>query len=236
MIAVTGPYSGIKFDVTFRLLSVCNVKQMCRENMRETEGRNGIKIFLFCFICLFLNIVISVISSSLSIPFFFDTIFTVTAVFYAGLVPGLIVALLYNPLVTLIRCAFNGTNLFYYDFFYAFCGMIIVFITWLFSRNKNDFQSGRGAACAYLVVIALVSALASSFIASLLDTFIRPFFIKKTGLSAIDYFSITFENLNLGTFLSYLLPRIPVTVLDRLICTFTGYILYRGVEYFERNK
>lgn len=41
-----------------------------------------------------------------------DTIFTVALVFYAGLVPALIVAALYNPIMTILLCVIYGTEIF----------------------------------------------------------------------------------------------------------------------------
>jgi len=41
--------------------------------------------------------------------------------------------------------------------------------------------------------------------------------------------------MNMGTFLSYLIPRIPMTLLDRIVCTFAGFGIYRlAVKIKER--
>ncbi len=85
------------------------------------------------------NIATSYFSAVLKLPAFFDTIFTTAITFYAGLVPGIIVAALTNPLITVLRCAFYGTEIFYFDFLYSVCGIFIVLTTWAISRNKKEF-------------------------------------------------------------------------------------------------
>ena len=176
------------------------------------------------------NIATSFLSATLELPAFFDTIFTVAITFYAGLVPGIIAAAFSNPLMTVLRCAFYGTEIFYFDFLYSVCGIFIVLATWTISRNKKEFFFSRAVTVLYLLVIAFASSLLSCFSASFLDTFIRPLFNKSSGFSAIDNFYIAFQKLKFNVFLSYLLPRIPLTVLDRLICTFAGFGIYRFAE------
>ena len=176
------------------------------------------------------NIATSFFSAVLELPAFFDTIFTIAITFYAGLVPGIIVAALTNPLMTVLRCLIYGTEIFYFDFLYSACGIFIVLTTWTISRNKKEFFFSRAVTILYLLVIAFASSFLSCFSASFLDTFIRPLFNKSSGFSAIDNFSIAFQKLKFNVFLSYLLPRIPLTVLDRLICTFAGFGIYRFAE------
>ena len=191
---------------------------------------------LVCVLCLILNIVVALIARVFRSPFFFDTIFTVAATLMAGLIPGLIVALLFNPLMTIVLCGFFGMEIAYFDFLYAFCGIAIVIVTWLFSRDKSSFYASRTITVIYLVIISIATALASSFIASILDAFLRPLLEKNLVFSPIDDFTSSFENLNLGTFPSFFLPRVPVTFVDRLISTFAGYFVCRGVDLISIKK
>ena len=176
------------------------------------------------------NLATSFLASALHVPIFLDTIFTVAITFYAGLVPGLIVAVLHNPIRTFIRSVIYGTDLFYFGSLYAVCGVLIALSTWIFSRNKKDFFFNRTITVLYLLIIVFVSSFLSCFAASALDTFIRPLLNDSLRFFPIDIFSIPFQKLKFGMFLSYLLPRIPITVLDRLICTFSGFAVYRLVD------
>ncbi|MEE1249363.1 MAG: hypothetical protein UHU19_09095 [Lachnospiraceae bacterium] len=181
---------------------------------------------LLCLLALLLNIASAMLASALKLPAFLDTIFTVAITFYSGLIPGIIVAALFNPAMTLIRCAMTGSEIFLYDFLYAICGILIVIASWIFSRNKKEFHFNRRVTLLYLLIIVFFSTFLSSFSASAMDTFIRPLFEKASGFSAIDDISLIFQKLNFCVFLSYLLPRIPITLLDRFICTFAAYGIY----------
>lgn len=164
---------------------------------------------------------------------FLDTIFVVSLTIYAGLVPGLIVSAVHNPIITLLFCTLTKTQVSYYDFMYSICGMLIVTVTWAFSHNKKEFLFSRTVTVLYLFVIALCSSFVSCISASLLDTFVRPFFNQTLQLSVVDDFYSVFQHFNFGIFFSYLLPRIPITVLDRLICTFAGYGVYKLIKLIE---
>ena len=166
---------------------------------------------LLCLLALLLNIASAMLASTLKLPAFLDTIFTVAITFYSGLIPGIIVAALFNPAMTLIRCAMTGSELFLYDFLYALCGILIVIACWLFSRNKKEFHFNRRVTLLYLLIIVFFSTFLSSF-------------------SAIDDISLVFQKMNFSVFLSYLLPRIPITLLDRFICTFAAYGIYSGLR------
>ncbi|MDY4152453.1 MAG: hypothetical protein SOX89_02685, partial [Treponema sp.] len=87
---------------------------------------------LLCLLALLLNIASAMLASALKLPTFLDTIFTVAITFYSGLIPGIIVATLFNPVMTLLRCAMTGSEIFLYDFLYALCGILIVIASWLF--------------------------------------------------------------------------------------------------------
>ncbi len=176
---------------------------------------------------LVLNVIFQIFVSRLHLIVWLDTIFVVALTFYSGLVPGLIVAAVYNPIMTLIFCALNNTEIFYFDFLYSICGMLIVTVTWIFSHKKKEFFFSRTVTVLYLVLIAFCSAFVSCFSASALDTFVRPLFSLQSPFNIIDGFSPVFKKFNYSAFLSFLLPRIPISVLDRLICTFSGYGLYR---------
>ncbi len=185
-----------------------------------------LKKVLFCLIALIGDLLTSFMAYYFKLPFFFDTEFAVAITFYMGLGPGLIVAACYNPLMICWLCIYTGTPFSFYDCLYTICGMLIVCATWLFSRNKKEFLFSRPLTFLYLLIIATVSAVFSFTSASLLDTFVLPLFKTTTGFSAFDNFSEVLREFEMGTFLSYLVPRIPLTALDRLVCTFAGYGVY----------
>ena len=197
------------------------------------------KIFLLCIACIAAvagNIATSFLAAWLNLPCFLDTIFSVAITFYAGLFPGLLVAAAFNPLMTLLRCSIYGVAFSIYDCFYAVCGMLIVFTTWIISRDKKKMYFSKTITVLYLLIIAFSSVFASCFSASALDTFVQPLFQTSSGFSSFDTFSQLLRQRKIGTFLSYLLPRIPFTVLDRIICTFAGFGIYYLLLKAQNNR
>lgn len=187
----------------------------------------NLKIPVFCLIAIIGNLLTSFLAYKLNLPCFLDTEFSVAITFYLGLVPGLIVAACFNPLMIILLCWYTGTPFSAYDCLYAICGMLIVLATWLFSRNKKEFLYSRPMTLLYLLIIVAASSVFSFTSASLLDTFILPLFQTNSGFSAFNNYAEVLRQLEMGTFFSYLVPRIPLTVMDRLICTFAGYGIYR---------
>lgn len=203
--------------------------------MNFFSAKSFFKIFALCLLALLGNVGASFFDARFLPSIFLDTVFTVAVTFYAGLVPGLIVAAAFNPLMTFLYCSMHGKAFSVYDCLYAICGMLIVVATWFFSRNKKEFLFSRGVTVLYLFAIAFSSAFLSFFAASALDTFVRPLFSSTSGFSSFDSFSAVLRQMNIGTFLSYLIPRIPMTLLDRIICTFAGFGIYRlAVKIKER--
>lgn len=194
------------------------------------------KTILLCVIAEIGNIISSFIVAWLKLPCFLDTVFSVAITFYAGLVPGLIVAGLFNPVMMVLRCSAAGVSYAVYDCLYAICGMLIVFATWLFSRNKREFLFSRTITVLYLLIIVLFSSFLSFFTATALDTFVQPLFHTSTGFSVFDNISGVLRQLKMGTFLSYLVPRIPLTVLDRLVSTFAAFGLYKLMVRLDNHK
>lgn len=203
--------------------------------MNSDSAKSFAKIILLCAAALLCNVGASFFAARFLPSIFLDTVFTVAVTFYAGLVPGLLVAAAFNPLITFLYCRMHGTAFSVYDCLYAICGMLIVLATWFFSRNKKEFLFSRGVTVLYLLAIAFSSAFLSFFAASALDTFVRPLFGSASGFSTFDSFSAVLRQMNMGTFLSYLVPRIPMTLLDRIVCTFAGFGIYRlAVKIKER--
>ena len=195
-----------------------------------------LKIPVFCLVAIIGNLTTSFLAYRLNLPCFLDTEFSVAITFYFGLIPGLVVAACFNPLMIVLLCTYTGTPFSTYDCLYAICGMLIVLATWLFSRNKKEFLYSRSITFLYLLIIVAASSVFSFTSASLLDTFILPLFQSSTGFSAFDNFSEVLREFKMGTFFSYLVPRIPLTVLDRLFCTFAGYGIYRLLIKYDASQ
>ncbi len=196
---------------------------MCN-TMDTLSGKE--KILRFVVICLIgelLNFLFALLAKKLSIPLFLDTVGSIAVVFYAGLLPGLIVAVFYNVFWVLISMLVSHAPLYPWDMLYALCGMVIVFTTWLFACKKDNFRISWLITTLFLVLIAFVSAFASSFVGGMIESVNRLYFGNLAYDTILYHFVKAFLGENLGLVASCILARIPVTVVDRLVCTFAGY-------------
>lgn len=202
------------------------------------NSQKVLRDFLLIILAEIGNIALVFLFMPFRLPLFLDTIFTVAITFYAGLVPGLIVAALYNPILNFTQCIFLKIDISLFASFYAISGIFIAFTTWLFSRNKNEFFFSKKITFLYLLMIIFASSFASCFSAAAIDVFFRPalgfqqFMFTDQNLQW-DLFFWTFSKLGFGSYLSFLLPRIPVTILDRTICTFAGFFVYKFLKKLE---
>ena len=190
------------------------------------------KIALFCFISIFLNLGASLlVFDVLGIPLFFDTVFTVAIVFYLGLVPGLVVGILFNFVDTLfnflVRGIYSPTNV-----CFASCGAAIVLITWAFARKKDEFQISIPVTILYLLLIALLSSCASVFIGGIIDFVRFSYFDIPDSMAPIKQFTESFVSQRFSLFAACILSQIPISITDRLITTFAGYGVYKLYEKY----
>ena len=190
------------------------------------------KIGLFCFVSIFLNLGVSLLFFDvLHIPLFLDTIFTVAIVFYLGLVPGLIVGLLFNIIDTLFNYLARGivspTNI-----CFSLCGAAIALVTWAFARKKDEFQISIPVTILYLLLIALLSSSASIFIGGIIDFVRFSYFDIPDSMAPIKQFTESFVAQRFSLFASCILAQIPISITDRLITTFAGYGVYKLYEKF----
>lgn len=192
------------------------------------------KYLLICIIGELLNLAGAhalLLLNSTRIPLFLDTIGTVAVTFYAGLIPGIIVALLFNIIRTLQVAVLNGTQVYPWEMLYMLCGAAIAAVTWAFARKRENFRISKTITFLYLLLIAFVSAFASSVVGGLVETVNRILFGGVQNKSLTEYFVRAFMGENLGLFVSCVIARIPMTVMDRVICTFAGYVLYRIAKH-----
>lgn len=182
---------------------------------------------LLCILAEFFNLLTAwILGDILHIPLFMDTIGTVFIVFYAGLVPGLLVGGLYNILRLFLMVA-TGHSFYPWEMMYSFCGLVIAFFTWLFSWQNRNMYISRTLTILYLILISLITAFASSLVGGAIETSHRIYFDNQLYVNPVKNFVMAFLGENLGLFVARTFARIPVSVLDRLISTFVGFSLYQ---------
>ena len=68
----------------------------------SNKFKKFIQILILTIATVLFNIVLASISARINFVGFMDTLFTVALTFYAGLIPGLVAAFLYNPIMGFI--------------------------------------------------------------------------------------------------------------------------------------
>ena len=165
-----------------------------------------------------------------------DTIGTVFIVFYAGLLPGLIVGLSYNIFRVFFIMLVFGNPFYPWESLYSLCGGAIAFFTWLLYWKNRNFYLSRTIVFLYLILISLVTTFASSVIGGSIEAVKRIFFGNQVYVNPVNNFVVSFLGQHFGLLVSCIFSRIPITLLDRIICTFMGVGIYQLVIKKERSQ
>ncbi|MCR5724813.1 MAG: hypothetical protein K6G80_07000 [Treponema sp.] len=182
---------------------------------------------LLCTACIGLNMLcVLFFVATLHIPLFFDTIFTVAAVFYLGLVPALCVSVGYSLLNTLVWML-KGRAFDPLFSSYAVCGIFIVLITWLFARRRAEFRISPVVTALYLVLIATLSSASCIVSGGIIDYFHLTYYDVPDLMNPMKHFTQAFVHQRFSLFAACILAQTPVSFTDRLITTFAGYGAYR---------
>lgn len=189
--------------------------------------KRNVKIGIFCLVSIILNLALSLLTYDiLKFPLFLDTVFTVAIVFYLGLVPGLIVGILYNFIDVLFNLLVRGINS-PTNIFFSICGAAIVIVTWLFARKKTEFQISTSITILYLLLISLISSFVTIIIGGTFDFIRFSFYDIPDSMAPIKQFTDSFVSQKFSLFAACILGQIPISITDRIISTFAGYGVYK---------
>lgn len=195
------------------------------------------RIIFFSIIAQFINLTgIFLIGDILHLPLFMDTIGTVFIVFYAGLLPGLIVGLSYNIFRIFFIMLVFGNPFYPWESLYSLCGGAIAFFTWLLYWKNQNFYLSKTIVFLCLILISLVTTFASSVIGGSIEAVKRIFFGNQVYVNPVNNFVVSFLGQHFGLLVSCIFSRIPITLLDRIICTFMGVGIYQLVIKKERSQ
>lgn len=178
----------------------------------------GILNYLCCFI----------VQRILGLPIFFDTVVVMAVLFAFGILPAL-ETMTIHFIISCIRdyVVFKTAP---YVALYMLSGFAIIFVTWLFVRKKENLQKGVNHTFLYIMCAAICSAFVSCLIGGLINTFIIRYFTLEENWQGM---LLSLGNFRLNLELSLIIGRIPITCLDRVITTFTGY----GIFYlYKKNR
>ncbi|MCR4823508.1 MAG: hypothetical protein K5873_11630 [Treponema sp.] len=195
-----------------------------------------VKLPVICISAIILNFLSSFIFyRTLHLPLFMDTIFSIAVLFYAGLVPALIVQISYN----LINSIIWMLNIDSFDIFiplYTFCGIFIVISSYIVYRRKEEAARSIEITVLYLILIAMISSFCSVLIGGTIDYFHLKYQNFPDTMNPIKNFTKAFVRQRFSLYFSCIVAQIPISITDRLIATFAGYGIYKLFSKFEEKK
>lgn len=174
------------------------------------------KQLLIGIICSALNFAVYHLYSLIlnPIPLYMDTLFTVTASFF-GAISGLLCAFV-----------FHAFSIFFYNFplynlTWVICSFTVVLIIRLYISIRKKVEMLD------IVLLVFLVALTISIEGALIFTILN-FAVNYTEDSQVRFMFAFLSSNDLSTFISALLPRVPVNILDKGICVTLGYFSYKG--------
>ena len=168
----------------------------------------------------------------LKIDLYLDTVFTVAAAFYGGLLPGLICAV-FTTVVNSIIYYFTTGEVYYWAWYlYIICAVSAVVLVWLFLKSFfRDGKSSRspGASSLWLVLIMLVTlSLAMCIVVSVTGGLVASCITLIGNVNSVDtppetWFRLALIREGFGLVASEIFARFPVNIAERPIVVFAGY-------------
>jgi len=199
------------------------------------------KIIFLCVVCAFCNGAVNYLFRLLNIPLFADTYFIVAMCFTAGVLPGLLTAVLfYMPVSYLLYYLLTG--LWFestWNFFLVCILAEILLVCFFHARIKpqeEDFLQGpsltsfTGVAIQLMVLVAL-DCVVISVLGGTIDFILNKFSVPFPA-SFEDTFELGLLRNNVPVLAAAVLSRIPINIVDRFIAIFGGY----GVSLVFRLK
>ena len=165
----------------------------------------------------FLNHAVYFLQSFNPVPLYMDTLFTVTASFF-GAVSGVLAAALYHILYFVFYQNVEVSSL-----AWMICSLTIVLIIRLYIkiRKKVEFPD----IILLIFLIALIISVEGAVIFTVLNAL-----TNFTEDSQIKFMYALLNSNNVSVFVSALLPRVPVNILDKAICVLLGWFSFKGVR------
>ena len=181
------------------------------------------------------------LSSSLSLGLYLDIVFTVALVFLAGLIPGIICAVLSAAVYGIIYCFVFGTPYHWVWYFNIFYGVVACFLVMLYEKlfpaeyKRVRLDSPSNSSVAFNrgqflnLILLLINLSISMFIVLGIIGGIISACTGMTGNVVPDNippetrFRPGFIGQGFDLFVSEILSRFPVNLADKLIAVFAGF-------------
>ena len=156
----------------------------------------------------------------------------IAALFLFGPIASLIEYILFISFTCIkLKILYGKTD---FVFLYTLSAFTIILVTWLFIRKKENLNKGLNLTFLYILTASVVAGLSCSVVSG----FINYYFANCLFQIEWNFNKLIFafdEYMNFPT--AAIIGRIPVTILDRVITTFSGFgisKLYSRIIYGER--
>ncbi len=164
-----------------------------------------------------LNIAVNYLQNFNPVPLYMDTIFTISASFFGG-VCGVISALLYHIATTVIYAKVPLWSL-----VWAICSLTIVLIIRVYIKIRKKIEITD------LILLVFLISLIVSVEGATIFTFLNVFTGYKED-SQVKFMYALLSSNSVSVFISALLPRVPVNILDKAISVCIGWLCFSGVS------
>ena len=210
-----------------------------------------IKVGVLCILAAIANFSLNMfIWPFLGLSLYLDTIFTAAMAFAAGLVPGIITAVLTTGIIQFFVSS-HGLDI---TGLFVFCSIaevvLICAIKPYLARSNTDFlipvkkSSFRMKSeysennyisfirtLAILLLLALIACIAASITGGLIDYICHSVMLqKKNVFSPEDIFKMGFFRGDIPVILANIFSRLPINIVDRFIVIFCSYALSRLIK------
>ena len=180
------------------------------------------------------------------IGLYMDTVFTVSAAFLGGLIPGLICAVLTTIIQGIVYYFTTGEPYFWAWYFYMLCSIIAVFLVCLFARffpeeckslritekTSNQPKTRQGPLLILLATLSLAMCIVISIAGGIISTVITLFSdVIPHDTPPETWFRLGFIRQGFGLLASEIFARIPVNLVDKSIAVLAGW----GIAYLVKR-
>jgi len=226
--------------------------------INQTSAKLDKKGVLFLFLLGFLGSIVNNgfmwFSSFLSLCLYMDIIITITLVFIAGILPGLVCAILSTAIYSILFYFVYGEPYYWAWYLFILCSITAVFIVRFFiyffpaeckkvqiipDNPLSESQKKRQIFGIFimLTILSLVMSILISVVGGLISTGINMASnVVPTNIPPETWFRMGFIRQGFSLLPSEILGRIPVNMADKSISVFCGYGIALLIKKFWKSK
>ncbi len=179
-------------------------------------AKNLLLQILAGIIFAFLNFGTHYLNGFNPVPLYADTLFTTTAAFISGLC-GTVCVVLFHLLFIIV---YHSEA---YSLAWGICSLSVVIIVRLYLRKRSIIE------LIDVILLIFITAIIISLEGAVIFTILDAITNYKEDSQVRFMYGLLSQN-SIPVFISALLPRVPVNILDKALCLSLGYLLYKWLK------